>query len=126
MRYSFDSNKALIGRSKLADVVIDDGFASKAHALLLLYSDALVLMDLNSTNGTLVNSVRCKCRILRTDDIISLGHYRIKIENAPTADRDNSLAAETADTAKMKNLQEMRKQKLRRARQGDRERRLKA
>lgn len=126
VRYSFDSNKALIGRSKLSDVVVDDDFASKAHALLLLYSDALVLMDLNSTNGTLVNSAYCKCRILRTDDIISLGHYRIKIENAPTADRDNSLAAEMADTAKMKNLQEMRKQKLRRARQGDRERRRKA
>ncbi|MGB5625192.1 MAG: AAA family ATPase, partial [Woeseiaceae bacterium] len=38
--YAFKENKVLIGRSDFADVVVDDQFASKMHALLLLFTDA--------------------------------------------------------------------------------------
>lgn len=106
-------HKVLIGRSGLADVVLEDRFVSNAHALLLLYTDALVLLDLNSSNGTYVNSVRTRTIALRNNDIISLGHYRIKVQNAPA--RDVGLAHNHAlvNTAKMKNLQDVRQVKRR-------------
>ena len=67
----------------LADIVIKDTYFSKMHALLQVYSNAVVLHDLNSTNGTTVNSQTTLKSVLRNDDVITLGHYRLKVENLP-------------------------------------------
>lgn len=45
----------VIGRSPSSDVVIDEPFVSATHARFTLQGPALVLEDLNSTNGTMVN-----------------------------------------------------------------------
>jgi len=109
--YTFKENKVLIGRSDFADVVVEDHFASKIHALLLFYSDALVLLDLNSSNGTTVNSVVVRNTILKSDDIISLGDHRLKVRNAPAISDEMARLRESPDTIKMKNLIDMRRQR---------------
>ena len=45
----------VIGRAPSSDIVIDEPFVSAAHARFTLQGPALVLEDLGSTNGTLVN-----------------------------------------------------------------------
>ena len=45
----------VVGRSQSSDIVINEPFVSSTHARLTLQGPALVLEDLNSTNGTLVN-----------------------------------------------------------------------
>lgn len=45
----------IIGRSPSSDIVISEPFVSSSHARFTLQGPALVLEDLNSTNGTLVN-----------------------------------------------------------------------
>ena len=45
----------VIGRSPSSDIVIDEPYVSSTHARLTLQGPALVLEDLGSTNGTLVN-----------------------------------------------------------------------
>lgn len=45
----------VIGRSPSSDIVIDEPFVSATHARFTLQGPALVLEDLNSTNGTMVN-----------------------------------------------------------------------
>ena len=45
----------VIGRAPSSDIVIDEPFVSAAHARFTLQGPALVLEDLNLTNGTLVN-----------------------------------------------------------------------
>ena len=45
----------VIGRSPSSDVVVDEPFVSATHARLTLQGPALVLEDLGSTNGTMVN-----------------------------------------------------------------------
>ena len=107
--YTFSEKKVLIGRSDFADVIIEDDFVSKLHIALLLYSDALVLLDLNSANGTTVNSVKVKKTILKDDDIISLGHHRVKIEDAPAISEEMAQLLKSPDTLKMKSLVDMRK-----------------
>jgi len=107
--YVFKEKKVLIGRSDFADVMIDDDFISKLHLMLLLYSDALVLLDLNSANGTTVNSVRVRKTILKDDDIISLGRHRLKIENAPAISPEMREILKSPDTLKMKNLIDIRR-----------------
>ena len=106
--------KVLIGRSDFADVVIPDYFVSKLHAVILAFSDALVLMDLNSSNGTTVNSVPVSCTLLKDDDIISIGTYRIKVQNVPPIERELSAMLESPDTIKMKTLMDLRRVRARR------------
>ncbi len=45
----------VIGRSPSSDIVVDEPFVSATHARFTLQGPALVLEDLGSTNGTLVN-----------------------------------------------------------------------
>ena len=46
---------ALLGRGADADIVLGDSFSSTRHARLVPQSDAIVLEDLGSTNGTYLN-----------------------------------------------------------------------
>lgn len=107
--YTFSTRKIMIGRSEFADVVLDDQFASKLHAVLMLYSNALVLLDLNSSNGTTVNSVRTISTILQDNDIISIGNHRLKVANAPTLSAEIAERISAPDTVRTKTLAEMRR-----------------
>ncbi len=88
--YELSERQYIIGRSRMADILIEDGHASRLHALLYVQADAVILADLNSTNGTTVNSRIVNTRVLKDNDVIMLGGHRIKIENVPaiTADVD--------------------------------------
>lgn len=112
--YTVNDKKVLIGRSDFADIVIDDDFVSKMHVVLLLFSDALVLLDLNSANGTTVNSVRTRKTILKNDDVISLGNHRLKVTNAPAISEEMETLLKTPDTLKMKSLIDLRRLRARR------------
>ena len=103
------ASRVLIGRSALCDIYIDDQFVSKQHALLVWNEDAVVLIDLNSSNGTFVNSRRIKSRVLRHSDVISLGDHRIKMDFAKAGSRTDFDDAELADTARMKNIADARR-----------------
>jgi hypothetical protein len=45
----------VVGRSPSSDIVVDEPFVSATHARFSLQGPALVLEDLGSTNGTMVN-----------------------------------------------------------------------
>lgn len=101
--------KLLVGRSDFADIVINDDFVSKLHLVLLMFSDALVLLDLNSANGVTVNSIKVKSTVLKTDDIITLGHHRLKVRNAPAISDEIEKILTSPDTLRMKNLVDSRR-----------------
>lgn len=48
----------VLGRSAGCDIVLDDGDASRRHARLVVRGEAVVIEDLASRNGVLVNQVR--------------------------------------------------------------------
>ena len=101
--------KYVIGRADLADIIVEDTFVSKMHAMLQVYSNALVLIDLNSTNGTTVNSYEVQKTILRSNDIISLGQHRLKIENAPAVSPATDEQIRASDTMTMQHLEDIRR-----------------
>ena len=111
--YSLAKRECVIGRDKMADIVISDAYVSKLHAMLQLYANGLVLLDLNSTNGTLVNSVETKKAVLRNNDIISLGGYRLKVENVPDMSKEMAEKIRKADTLTLKNLDDVRRSRAR-------------
>ncbi len=102
-------SRALIGRSEHNDISIDSRFISRHHALLVRNGAATFLMDLNSTNGTFVNSKRVSNHVLIHDDVITLGHHRIKFHDPCATTRAELDGIEFADTAIMKTLDDMRK-----------------
>jgi hypothetical protein len=112
--YELTERQYVIGRTDLADILIEDSYVSKLHAMLQVYSNAIVLLDLNSTNGTTVNSTIVQKTILRNNDIISLGHYRIKIENVPAISAEMDEKIKASDTMTMQNLADMRRSRARR------------
>ncbi|MDH3748238.1 MAG: FHA domain-containing protein [Gammaproteobacteria bacterium] len=103
-----DKPRLLIGRSEHNDLSIDSRFISRHHTLLVRNGSATFLMDLNSTNGTYVNSRRVSNHVLIDDDIIGIGHHRIKFCDPYAKQRGKLEGDEFADTAIMKTLEDMR------------------
>ncbi|MEM1261553.1 MAG: FHA domain-containing protein [Pseudomonadota bacterium] len=73
----------LIGRAEHNDIALDSRYISRHHALIVAGpSDAHWLVDLNSRNGSFVNSRAIDYIALRHDDVIILGNHRMKYRNA--------------------------------------------
>src|SRR3712207_2671003 len=65
-----------LGRDNNNDIVLDEPTVSRQHALLLCDADGLRLIDLESTNGTLLNGVPLppeQPQRLNDGDLIQLG-----------------------------------------------------
>ena len=102
-------SRTLIGRSDFSDVVIDHNSISRHHAMVLRRDGRMVLADLNSTNGTFVNSKKVSVHGLRHDDVISLGNHKIKLFDPACRRREKVENATLADTATMKALTDIRR-----------------
>ncbi|ERL12991.1 FHA domain-containing protein [Olegusella massiliensis] len=70
----------VMGRSPSSDIVIDEPFVSATHARYTLQGPALVLEDLQSTNGTLVNGHPIDQPVtLRDEDEVQVGDAIMRI-----------------------------------------------
>ena len=105
---SMDKPRLLIGRSEHNDVSIGSRFISRHHALLVRHGSSTFLMDLNSTNGTTVNARRISNHVLMHDDVITIGHHKIKFKDPHATSRVEPEGPDFADTAIMKTLEGMR------------------
>jgi len=104
-----DCPRLLVGRSDHNDLCINSRYVSRHHALFFKRGSATVLMDLNSTNGTYVNSRRVHNHVLNHDDVISIGNHGIKFHDPAARQRDNLDGTGFDETVIMKNLGDMRK-----------------
>ncbi|NLL18791.1 MAG: FHA domain-containing protein [Clostridia bacterium] len=73
--------KIRIGRAEQNQVVIDDPYVSAWHAQIEKRGDELWLLDLNSTNGTMVNGHRISgYRQIGLQDSVAIGGVFLGIE----------------------------------------------
>lgn len=79
----FPVNKECItlGRKKDNDIQVDNLSVSGHHAQLITILNDSFLEDLNSTNGTYVNSKLIKKHALQDNDIITLGKHQLRYVN---------------------------------------------
>jgi hypothetical protein len=71
----------VIGRLPECAIAINDGNISRRHAEVRAGTTAYVVVDLGSTNGTMINGVRIAGeQRLRDGDIISVGSTHIRFE----------------------------------------------
>lgn len=106
-QFKFERSRLLIGRSDHNDIQIDSEFISRHHVLLVRHGDATLLMDLNSANGTYVNSWRVSNKMLAHEDTIMIGDHGIKFihEGAPArAVLEGAGFDETVVRASMKDM----------------------
>jgi hypothetical protein len=107
--YAISRSETIIGRDSSADIVIDDACVSKHHAMLKLDETAVVLFDLNSTNGTRVNSMEVTQSLLQNDDIIVVGQHELKIENLPAISDKMAEKLRQADTLTLDDPDDIRR-----------------
>jgi Inner membrane component of T3SS, cytoplasmic domain len=70
--------RATIGSSEAADIVVADSSVSRVHALLEQLAGSWFVQDLGSRNGTFVNGERVQVRrVLRPSDELRLGRTRL-------------------------------------------------
>ena len=81
-----------IGRSMDCDIVLSDPQVSRLHARLDKNEDGWVLVDLESQNGTLVNGVKVREKILAPGDVIQLGAASLtyEIDEAVSASEEST------------------------------------
>ena len=72
--------ETILGRSESAGVRVDDPRVSRRHARLILEEGRLVVEDLGSPNGTIVNGLRVARQELVPGDTLVLGKHRIRVE----------------------------------------------
>lgn len=70
----------VIGRSPSSDIVIDEPYVSASHARFTIQGPALVLEDLESTNGTMVNGHIIEQPVtLRDTDEVQVGDVIMRV-----------------------------------------------
>ena len=69
----FKQDHILIGRSKMCDLRLVSKEVSRHHAIIVNSSDGTDIVDLRSTNGTLIDGHPIKRHPLRDNDAISIG-----------------------------------------------------
>ena len=68
-----ERNNIVIGREPDCDVVIGDQNVSRHHAVISREEEGFFIKDLNSANGTFVNSQPVTMQLIKHMDIIQMG-----------------------------------------------------
>ena len=100
--YEFDQSRIVIGRSRSADVQLPHTAVSATHASIRTEGVGYAIFDESSTNGTRVNETRLvpgRPKLLRPNDVVDLGGYRLSIEVGVPVGQPTS-ARLTADFAR--------------------------
>ncbi len=69
-----------VGRREDCDVVVSDPSVSRRHARLVFREGEWILMDLDSTNGSIVNGERVARCVLKPGDHLLLGNEQLKVD----------------------------------------------
>ena len=85
----------VVGRDPMCDVSDADPLLSRRHAEFKETSKDVTVRDLGSRNGILVNGVKQAEAVLRSGDVVQIGHLQVKVlvEEPPTTTDLDSVAA---------------------------------
>jgi pSer/pThr/pTyr-binding forkhead associated (FHA) protein len=87
-----------IGRLPDNTVIIENPAVSGHHARVVREGDAVILEDLESTNGTFVNQKHVTRHTLQHGDVVLIGKHKLVFEDGEAAE------AETPATVALKNM----------------------
>jgi pSer/pThr/pTyr-binding forkhead associated (FHA) protein len=82
MRIVLGPEPITIGRLPESTIVVNDPNASRRHAEIRRSGNEVVVVDLNSTNGTRVNGATIRERVLSDGDQIVIGTTVLRFETS--------------------------------------------
>jgi Protein of unknown function (DUF3662)/Inner membrane component of T3SS, cytoplasmic domain len=82
-QHELEKRRVVIGRSKDADIQVEDPNVSRRHAEIRQEGAAYWVVDLDSTNGTEVNGRNLKRAKLRAGDTITVGSTELVFRREP-------------------------------------------
>ena len=74
-----------LGRAPRADFILEASLVSRLHCRLEAEGEALLVVDLDSTNGTFVNDKRVERARLASGDRLRIGRVELTVEKALNA-----------------------------------------
>jgi pSer/pThr/pTyr-binding forkhead associated (FHA) protein len=74
-----------IGRAPRADLILDAALVSRLHCRLEAGDAAMVVVDLESTNGTFINDQRVDRGTVAEGDRLRVGRVELTVERAADA-----------------------------------------
>jgi PAS domain-containing protein len=77
--YFFEEGESVIGRAAENQVVLASTQVSKKHCAVVIQNRKVELRDLGSSNGTFVNGVLTKRKLLTNNDRISVGPFVMEV-----------------------------------------------
>jgi general secretion pathway protein A len=78
-RHVLSGDRLTIGRERDNDIQISAEYVSRHHAQVSWLRGGCWIADLNSTNGTFVNGLRVRRRLLRQGDEIQFGRHLLRV-----------------------------------------------
>jgi pSer/pThr/pTyr-binding forkhead associated (FHA) protein len=72
------SRRTRIGRASGCELQIDSSSVSRHHALVLVGPRDVIIEDLNSTNGVLVNGRKVSRHVLSDGDALTIGEIQFR------------------------------------------------
>ncbi len=107
-RIKVERERTVLGRSRDADIFIPDQWLSRMHAEILLDRGGLLIADLGSKNGTLVNGLRIQGPTpLRQGDQIKLGDHMVTVQwGAADEETEDDIQAIGTRVFSVRSLQE--------------------
>ena len=70
----------VIGRRSDCDIVLDGAKVSRRHAQISAGAEGLLLVDLASVHGTLLNGVKVTSERLSNGDVVTIGTHQLRLE----------------------------------------------
>ncbi len=98
MSFPLVKQEVTIGRSEDNDITIPDSMVSHRHARITIRMEAVIIDDLDSTNGTIVNGNNIQSHILQEGDHILIGSTELAYH--PGAFSDLGAASDEATSKK--------------------------
>lgn len=99
--YFLNGRRAVMGRSEKADIKIHDIKSSREHAELTKVGKDIVLTDLGSQNGIIVNDLKIKQHVLKNGDKVIIGKTVYKFNEVRVKGKTG-----TAAKSKKENVEE--------------------
>ena len=85
--FNLSQPEMVIGHSDTADIVLDDPYLSRRHALISVDNGVVTVHDLKSTGGTFVNDERLAGpRVLRPGDVVQFADLFLRFESGSSSD----------------------------------------
>jgi pSer/pThr/pTyr-binding forkhead associated (FHA) protein len=96
--YSFTKDIVNIGRIPTADIFIDNSGVSRQHTRIeRSIGGPFIVKDMGSTNGTFLNNMQVNEAALKSNDVINLGKFSLRVTIESESDMQQNSGGVSAD-----------------------------